>query len=682
MVCVGSFGLGAAFALCIDSSWTDVAATREREGVGVPPHQPFPDSLRTEDALISLLTSQSPADEDLRVLNEKALPELLALYESLGDAFWLSHENRIVAATAIVKAGLKNNPPDVVVSSLLGKAQHSRTNSAGLTPVLQVVGNTAFSGVDVTNGLALRALAQAPMEIGVSTLEGIASRRAISPRPSDYFDFLKSCASELNWPLSGLSERFLICSVEWALLSGRIDLSDLTNLLKVLDLQKGPVFGRLFDSFGVLLPSELPGLISALAGASGVSLVSGISDSQLSPEILRVALLQVPESLKRHVLLGYESGLVRGSPLEALQFCKAFPAAELPLGTSAAAAVGLLGLGSRDLVDWLNELAPERRREVLSSAATTLISTGSQLSDVSGRAQAWLEAAKEIRGLSADRVCEMLGLFGDRQGGYTLSKLKGYADLVPQAVRKKVENSALIFYCANIARKGIEEIRSAINSSLESDRPLVRSQVISTLASTNYVTALSWLETEPDVATRSQLEVAIIQFGSVDMPLADRAEILSRKLASTEGSEDMAALIRPAETLALRLVDHDTSLILNLVKQMPESALRKSVMSAVSRSWATRDPVAVSEWLAATPVGASRDLAVKELVIASRDDPEVALANSMAISDPALRLEAARAVLEPWMHISEATAIEHLGKSGLSTREQEQLKDTLKISRD
>jgi hypothetical protein len=122
--------------------------------------------------------------------------------------------------------------------------------------------------------------------------------------------------------------------------------------------------------------------------------------------------------------------------------------------------------------------------------------------------------------------------------------------------------------------------------------------------------------------------------------------------------------------LAEQAAVSDTKMALDLVNRIPDEKNKRDTLQVVIRSWSSYDPVAASEWLAQQPASRTRDFAIRELVLSSKDDPEIALANAAAISDPKVRLDAARDIVKVWRDIDEQALRAYLSGSSLSGPEQ------------
>jgi NADH dehydrogenase/NADH:ubiquinone oxidoreductase subunit G len=148
--------------------------------------------------------------------------------------------------------------------------------------------------------------------------------------------------------------------------------------------------------------------------------------------------------------------------------------------------------------------------------------------------------------------------------------------------------------------------------------------------------------------------------------LQERQQILLDHLASTGNANGNDKLV---DTLMQQFGQRDPAAGIKTCDSVPEGPLREAAVTSLARSWSALDPVAASEWMAQMPEGRPRDLAVRQLVAKASDDPEMALLNAKAISNPALRMEASREVMNAWRALNPDRILEFARAAGFSKEE-------------
>jgi hypothetical protein len=153
----------------------------------------------------------------------------------------------------------------------------------------------------------------------------------------------------------------------------------------------------------------------------------------------------------------------------------------------------------------------------------------------------------------------------------------------------------------------------------------------------------------------------ILSVESSDLSFEERKQLTSQLLTDSGGTAGGRAINSILNSYATA----DPKSGVQWVGELPEGKARDTAIEYFSRQWGQFDPAAASDWIARMPEGRSRDLAAKELVLASMDDLEVALANAGAISDQDLLLQTGSKIVKQWRKVDPRYLTEALGRSGL-----------------
>ena len=143
-------------------------------------------------------------------------------------------------------------------------------------------------------------------------------------------------------------------------------------------------------------------------------------------------------------------------------------------------------------------------------------------------------------------------------------------------------------------------------------------------------------------------------------------------------TNDPAILAPLVSRVATDYAAWDTVEAISFIARVPNEYLKQVAVETLSKEWSKVDPVAASQWIADLPAGKLRDVAAKELVAATVDDPERAFENAAAIADPELRINAALQIAAAWKKIDYPYIAKIIANSRMSTAEQEQLLQTVK----
>jgi hypothetical protein len=225
------------------------------------------------------------------------------------------------------------------------------------------------------------------------------------------------------------------------------------------------------------------------------------------------------------------------------------------------------------------------------------------------------------------------------------------------------------------AEKSMQLFDGIISQSLPAERVILKSAFYKQLSESDPISALSFLEQNPDVLEKSGISFGLMQLGNrlisynpelalsadslAKIPPTMRAEYAQRIQDSLSfqrphlaldllRSGDLSDISKSAASIILRNVS--TNGVENVIKNLPPlEALNMSREEAVSYSvegWAGAEPIAASMWVDKLEPGMTKDHAILGLVRSiEAADPDSAKIWIGSINDPATR-NAAREIIE------------------------------------
>ncbi|MES2571808.1 MAG: hypothetical protein V4710_17365 [Verrucomicrobiota bacterium] len=165
--------------------------------------------------------------------------------------------------------------------------------------------------------------------------------------------------------------------------------------------------------------------------------------------------------------------------------------------------------------------------------------------------------------------------------------------------------------------------------------------------------AVKYMNESTNAEVRKQMEERLLMAGEYTSTPEKRMEFLKGVF---KGKNDEASL---SEGLMHQLgmfvyyeARFDRPQAAVFLDGLPEGVTKASAIEAFAKEWVKEDPARASDWIATLPPSSNRDLALKELIIAAEDDPEMAFANSAAIGDQEIRRTAASAVVDRWKSLN------------------------------
>ncbi|MFN0129691.1 MAG: hypothetical protein ACKV19_23750, partial [Verrucomicrobiales bacterium] len=176
------------------------------------------------------------------------------------------------------------------------------------------------------------------------------------------------------------------------------------------------------------------------------------------------------------------------------------------------------------------------------------------------------------------------------------------------------------------------------------DRHEFAEQLAKGLAATKPEEALAWAKGLPEELAAHAVHGAIEHLVQNDFAAA------LRETAALPTAQQDAALAELADGIN----DDDPRMmgdVLSLIEGTSEGPGRAEAARSALEQWTGQEPEAASEWVAAQPVGETRDAAIKgfgESAVASKNAPEAGLEWTTAISDLGERGEALRNNIKTW----------------------------------
>lgn len=343
---------------------------------------------------------------------------------------------------------------------------------------------------------------------------------------------------------------------------------------------------------------------------------------------------------KEAFLAAYTDILWDRHPQAAVDFAKHFSPSELNRDATIRILAKLLASGSSG--DWLESLPAGDRVKLLDDCIQDS-SARNPLHGTTGAPRAWLSERLRLPDPQSDSVLTALRPLID----LPLEELLSIAQMCPTPVKDDVikwvyANSRDVLVMMRADSQGTINRISAIGEPLRSD----------VIAS-----ALSWYATEePESALKlarhlsSDSEIAalvcnIIVPESIGLPVACKSKLLIDALSNTNSPNDFAEGVTALMSECGRV---DPRQGLQVFDALEQKELREIGARVLAQSWAETDPLAASEWIVSMPAGRERDIAARELVSKSIDNPEAALGNAYAIGDQSLRIQAAKEVVDRW----------------------------------
>lgn len=612
------------------------------------------------------------AEELIGAMQQMETGAIWDLLKQRSAAFWEGHLNRVPLISAAAHSLSARSKPITVIASLnaLLESAGAAVNTRGL--LLESACNVIFaSQVTAPGDVAALLRTLADQKSGLRILKSYIYTSHLSF--VDSHQMVRKVASDAGWSMSDDLNYHLV--VLAASESRIVNASEILSLLEKLHPHAAATGGiaailRGQLSRGTSIPFDLLKMYAATSPGKAAEAAEAALDAMLSAEQISEVASQMDLKVRDAFLIRTAEVLASASPLETRAFASAFPATAVSAAGAAHVVAGLLRIGASEASQWLASLSPEKKSAALSDAISVLGSAPNP-TFTPNVAKAWLEACSGAGYLKPEDIRR--GISRASEGAIFTDFLK-YVDLAAPADRSKVEDHILETVGHSLAVKDPASLAHQIAVMPDAIKERALPKFAEALALMDYQAALKWRQESDSAGVKAALDYALIGFGASDMPLSLRKEIC---LDTVLGTPDWKALTPAIGQLVNSFATTNPSEAFGIIEALPSPNVRAQVIPDFIRNWAERDPVAASEWLAARPADSVRDLAVKELVMAARDDPETALINAAGISDATLRLDAARSVVEAWKSINPQFLHKLLQTAQFAVGERSQLMRTI-----
>jgi hypothetical protein len=340
---------------------------------------------------------------------------------------------------------------------------------------------------------------------------------------------------------------------------------------------------------------------------------------------------------------------------------------ELPKTATGAVARGLMVTGdSGGLETWMQGLDATERANlwdqaigVRPSATEARLYLDKRPRDVPPNIWALSSAASALPDAEADEVLQLV------------DDAKGPAANVKQQARTLIASRRLSALITDAPEK-VSEFLTAVR---DEDRERVIEEVLYKGAEREVAAVRQWADECQDIALRARIENKIAEN---EIKFGDFAQVEKRVFGLLQVGASPQACV-PVFNQLVTAYGSESAKVTALIQRLPAGELRDQMTVSFVQKWAESDPASASEWIAQLPPGRGRDLAVRELVISSRDDPARALANAAGIEDEKTRLEAARLVLRVWRDVDPAQAAALLPTAGFPATDLPALRAALGV---
>lgn len=647
--------------------------TGTQAGISSVSDEPRSTSEANDDHLFSILLAESRTGEECFLLLGTRTPNALrSLLDRFDVSFWNKNQNRLPLAYS---SGSRFSSAIDRVGSIKEALRFLRPMNLGVTTAETLLGawtDGALVGRVLSREELETLLAEAGPDLGFGVLLGyIGSTKKIPV--SELYRLLTEVTNTAGWPKSSsLKQRLIVMAASTDSVAG---IEELNRFLKTLgeDGNNPVVISEVLKHCALIRPSDSFDLLASLATDDPAKAADAAFRALLAPQDMREAAARMKSSVREEFLSRCASQLWGLSPLEAVAFAQVFPAGELPTKVIGEVAANLLPLGAERTTQWLSNLPLDQKHAALSGTFSALRSRPTRFF-LPSVAKAWLDAGEGLTNLKKEDVDWAVAVAAK---SYGLPVLLKFANLVPAADKASIEAEAYGSVTGNLARRDPTALRTLIESSTDQLKEKLV-PFVDSLASADYQAAMDWRQSTTDPAIRAALDYGLIGSGAVKMPIELRRELCLQRMSDMP---DWKSLQPAVAGLVQAYAGSDPAQAFDILRGIPESAMRDKIVPDFVKTWAEHDPVEASEWLVKMPAGKTRDLAVKELVLAARDDPEMAMTNAAGISDKALRLDAARSLIEAWKALDPQWMGELLRKTSFPPEEQAELVKSLSSSK-
>jgi hypothetical protein len=406
--------------------------------------------------------------------------------------------------------------------------------------------------------------------------------------------------------------------------------------------------------------------------------------AKLSPADLRRLLGGTSFEAAGAILSGYFAEGMKVTPLLARDLAAAFSAPELPAALAERVTGKLLQFSESEAPQWLSSLTEQERGSLLDRAFRSLTTSQSAVEAGTGF---WLPLAARnylmLRSRAADFTPEDATLAGRYLRDLDAYALKDLARALPEGMQAATLQPAYERRLAFLAATQPERLDEFLAAAPPGIQEHGQGLIATALAKVGYQAAVTYLGKIIDEQARTDAWLTLLQAPGLSIPPGERIAAIDRLMTSGIDRERITQVINRNLELrtdvlgAYRPTEHIDELKPFVDRLPPE--IKSEVVGAFIKSWATHSPVAASEWIAALPAGAVRDRAAHQLIILSQEDPEIALASSVAISDPQLRRDALDRLAATWKQADRGLFLDLLGRSPLTADEKAALRRQLEV---
>lgn len=422
-------------------------------------------------------------------------------------------------------------------------------------------------------------------------------------------------------------------------------------------------------TFGALtqkLEKRFPGYLSEL-----------LASAKIPAGTMADLIKELPKNAKDDLARRLSWDLLNGTPAEIRNLMDWFSdPSEIPVDAAANISLAAALVDSVSLNEWLGRLGPEQRGQVYDQLDRSRMGFDQRVQLWEMRATNMLKATCIRQDLSKHPSFFKMLLFEcvSAQSIPVLNEIVKELEAQPGGPEVAPTRSAALRRLYNIMAK-VEGPQSLVavlkNPSSNQDAEQLRA-AIDLLVRQNRTEAEKLAQEFSGGEVASALREKLIATPDFSKSLSEQFQTVS-SLISQQKSAISPATATAIEQFVDTAVYLDRASAAALIERVPEGPLRESVMKKLTYVWSESDPFGASDWLSTLPPSRSRDIAVSELVKATHDDPETALANAAAIQDLSLRSLSAASIVSRWRSLNPEAIQQLINASPFSLEEKRSL---------
>ena len=326
----------------------------------------------------------------------------------------------------------------------------------------------------------------------------------------------------------------------------------------------------------------------------------------------------------------------RESPQLITDFTKFFDISDIDSESAISVARSLLHLGGKEL-QWMNSASEEYRHEILEAAIVKESFSERRLTEAFARN--WLKAATELSQIFDYSKVELAVSVSGGIDSDISAKIDSIIDL---SDRQKLQQAITSQFVNTASAAQISEKLQLLSPDQRIEF-LSAAAPILLITNHSYLTQLLQASNNPN--DKQTIENAMIQHGGFDILLSRRAELLNNRLAA---STDMMKFEPVISGFLQSSVEIDPRVGAAVLSRLPDGKEKEKLTSEFTQAWGSMDPVALSGWIEELKPGKIRDIALRELVDTSGDEPGSAIPNAASISSLEVRQQAMFKILDRW----------------------------------